>query len=387
MQPRDLQDLSLFLGLAAAVSAVACMWLLLRHLAVTAIFILRPSRMPGTLATGGPRASAWLPRFLSALGCSLALSSPAAAQGHPPASPSRHRGPAADLPWSEPGGFPPPYPLGPTEVSPIPPDAIEPSDTDRASAEAPFGSSATSEDHRSPLPPGSNPNVAPEAATATGSSAAVAGGGGMAGGVGSASGHQEGGPAAEGKERGKPSPVDDTLEDHRDPDSSDRKPYRSHPAVHGSSGIQRAARLFPRAREGSAPPFSPTSPPPIRPDRPRIGNSMERAESMKRHPAGKGLSGDAGSATTGSLQGDRQAPPGSGRSGAGPSSSYPPRSHVVQDGDTLWDIAQEQLGTSDLRRIARQWPRIHRVNRRIIGPDPNLILPGQVLELPEEQLR
>ncbi|HEX2058550.1 MAG TPA: LysM domain-containing protein [Actinomycetota bacterium] len=53
-------------------------------------------------------------------------------------------------------------------------------------------------------------------------------------------------------------------------------------------------------------------------------------------------------------------------------------------GETLWSIAAERLRTDDVRRIARYWPRIHRANREEIGPDPNLIRPGQVLELPPE---
>jgi nucleoid-associated protein YgaU len=56
----------------------------------------------------------------------------------------------------------------------------------------------------------------------------------------------------------------------------------------------------------------------------------------------------------------------------------------VLPGDTLWSIAAERLETGDMRRIARYWPRIHRANREEIGPNPNLIRPGQVLELPPE---
>jgi nucleoid-associated protein YgaU len=58
--------------------------------------------------------------------------------------------------------------------------------------------------------------------------------------------------------------------------------------------------------------------------------------------------------------------------------------HVVASGDTLWDIAAMVLQTNDPVRIARYWPRIHRLNRAVIGRDPNLIVPGQVLELPDE---
>jgi len=59
--------------------------------------------------------------------------------------------------------------------------------------------------------------------------------------------------------------------------------------------------------------------------------------------------------------------------------------YTVRPGDSLWDIAEMKLGTEEARRIARYWPRIHRANRDIIGGDPNLIVPGQVLTLPPER--
>jgi nucleoid-associated protein YgaU len=58
--------------------------------------------------------------------------------------------------------------------------------------------------------------------------------------------------------------------------------------------------------------------------------------------------------------------------------------HVVREGDTLWSIAAVTLRTEDAQRIARYWPRIHRANRTLIGRNPNLIFPGQVLRLPAE---
>lgn len=59
--------------------------------------------------------------------------------------------------------------------------------------------------------------------------------------------------------------------------------------------------------------------------------------------------------------------------------------YTVRPGDSLWDIAEMKLGTVEARRIARYWPRIHRANRAVIGADPNLIVPGQVLTLPPER--
>jgi nucleoid-associated protein YgaU len=57
--------------------------------------------------------------------------------------------------------------------------------------------------------------------------------------------------------------------------------------------------------------------------------------------------------------------------------------YVVREGDSLWSIAEHVLSTDDLRAIARFWPRIHRANRETIGADPSLILPGQVLSIPD----
>jgi nucleoid-associated protein YgaU len=56
--------------------------------------------------------------------------------------------------------------------------------------------------------------------------------------------------------------------------------------------------------------------------------------------------------------------------------------YVVRENDSLWTIAEDLLGADDVRAVARYWPRIHQANRATIGPDPSLIRPGQVLELP-----
>ena len=56
---------------------------------------------------------------------------------------------------------------------------------------------------------------------------------------------------------------------------------------------------------------------------------------------------------------------------------------VVRRGDTLWDLVRSQLGpgASDAE-VAHAWPRWYAANRSTIGPDPGLILPGQVLHAP-----
>jgi LysM repeat protein len=60
---------------------------------------------------------------------------------------------------------------------------------------------------------------------------------------------------------------------------------------------------------------------------------------------------------------------------------------TVEHGNTLWSIAAATLKTKRAGRIAGYWPRIYRANRAVIGPDPNFIMPGQVLALPSSQGR
>ncbi|MDQ0755743.1 LysM peptidoglycan-binding domain-containing protein [Arthrobacter sp. B3I4] len=56
---------------------------------------------------------------------------------------------------------------------------------------------------------------------------------------------------------------------------------------------------------------------------------------------------------------------------------------TVQTGDSLWSICAEALGplASDVD-VALAWPRLYQANRGVIGPDPGLLLPGQVLIIP-----
>lgn len=55
----------------------------------------------------------------------------------------------------------------------------------------------------------------------------------------------------------------------------------------------------------------------------------------------------------------------------------------VRPGDSLWSIAQRQLGArATVVELVDYWHRTYELNRAAIGPDPDLILPGQLLELP-----
>lgn len=56
---------------------------------------------------------------------------------------------------------------------------------------------------------------------------------------------------------------------------------------------------------------------------------------------------------------------------------------VVRRGDTLWDLAARCLGPDATdEEIATEWPRWYAVNRDVVGPDPDHILPGQQLVPP-----
>jgi nucleoid-associated protein YgaU len=57
---------------------------------------------------------------------------------------------------------------------------------------------------------------------------------------------------------------------------------------------------------------------------------------------------------------------------------------VVRRGDTLWDVVRHHLGPDATdAEVAAEWPRWHDANRAVIGADPDLLLPGQVLHAPE----
>jgi len=122
-----------------------------------------------------------------------------------------------------------------------------------------------------------------------------------------------------------------------------------HPAIHRRHA--RVEPLFARVEVNGSVPTA---------RRVRTRNRIDRELSMLRHPSGKSSPGSVDSS---------------------------PARHTVVAGDTLWDIAARTLRTDDLRRIARYWPRLHRTNRAVIGRDPNLLLPGQVLRLPREDDR
>jgi len=60
--------------------------------------------------------------------------------------------------------------------------------------------------------------------------------------------------------------------------------------------------------------------------------------------------------------------------------------YTVVAGDTLWGIARRILDQRGIQatgaEIATAWKAIYATNSDVVGDDPNLILPGQVLTIP-----
>ncbi len=62
------------------------------------------------------------------------------------------------------------------------------------------------------------------------------------------------------------------------------------------------------------------------------------------------------------------------------------RALVVRPGDTLWGLAEHRLpAPATDRQVSDGWHDLYGRNRDVIGPDPDLIRPGQVLRLTKEK--
>ena len=52
------------------------------------------------------------------------------------------------------------------------------------------------------------------------------------------------------------------------------------------------------------------------------------------------------------------------------------KTYTVKSGDSLWKIAQKLYGSGS------QYTKLYNANKGVIGNNPNLIYPGQVLKIP-----
>lgn len=65
-----------------------------------------------------------------------------------------------------------------------------------------------------------------------------------------------------------------------------------------------------------------------------------------------------------------------------PASTARDPSYVVRPGDSLWRITESRLRSHDPAAVAAGVRELHDLNRGVVGDDPDLIQPGQRLELP-----
>lgn len=95
-----------------------------------------------------------------------------------------------------------------------------------------------------------------------------------------------------------------------------------------------------------------------------------------------GLVAGPAHATPGQPHEDRGAPP---VASALPLPERPttPAEVVVRRGDSLWSIAEDDLGGGAAdAAVDTHWRDVYALNRAVIGPDPDLILPAQRLRMP-----
>jgi resuscitation-promoting factor RpfA len=98
----------------------------------------------------------------------------------------------------------------------------------------------------------------------------------------------------------------------------------------------------------------------------------DRGRSSGRPPTGSQGPATRYATDVGSAHGSASAGPGAERDRV-----------VVRPGNCLWLIAARRLGAgASATDVGREWPRWYAANRRVIGGDPNVIHPGQVLDAP-----
>jgi hypothetical protein len=115
-------------------------------------------------------------------------------------------------------------------------------------------------------------------------------------------------------------------------------------------------------------------------------SSAERASSSAERPSAGGDPAPGTEAGHRPASGSRAGRPGSAQVTLPGPQVRPVRTDdvvVVRRGDCLWNLVARQLGpgASDAE-IAAQWPRWYAANRATIGPDPDLLHPGQRLRPP-----
>ncbi|WP_448638583.1 hypothetical protein [Geodermatophilus sp. URMC 63] len=97
--------------------------------------------------------------------------------------------------------------------------------------------------------------------------------------------------------------------------------------------------------------------------------------------SGGGLNGEGGDSSQG---GPSPAQPGGTAEQSPTAPTAQPARHVVQVGESLWTITAQLLGDEvSAQQVLDRWPEVYAANRDLIGPDPDLLRPGQELVLPQ----
>jgi hypothetical protein len=169
----------------------------------------------------------------------------------------------------------------------------------------------------------------------------------------------------------------------------------SAPAATAARGVTATAApdstttTAPDSTTTAAPGFTATISTPIQPSRPASGESAAfhvvgpgwtPSRPVQRPQPSPGLvtGAQGATSTTGTTGGTGTTGTSSARAQRNSSGEV-----VVLRGDTLWDIARSHLGpgASDAE-VAEAWPAWYDANRAVIGDDPDVIRPGQILRQP-----
>ena len=165
---------------------------------------------------------------------------------------------------------------------------------------------------------------------------------------------ETGAEGTEAPERAQESPRSESPADEASPDSSEAPDGAGSP-------------------DGSEASDTPEGPAQDSPDEPPAAGSTPSETGSAQPSAGDDEAAGTGTGTdeaAGDAGGDADAPP--------------PRTVIVQKGDTLWSLTDDVLGPGpdDPALLAEAWPLLHEQNRDVVGEDPDLLVPGQVLTVP-----
>ena len=112
-----------------------------------------------------------------------------------------------------------------------------------------------------------------------------------------------------------------------------------------------------------------------------LGIAVSAGSAAAADPTGTAPSGPAPARLDGLPLPDRPA----GRRRPRPSPTPAPADVTVRPGDTLWSLATAALPDDATdSEVDRTWRAWYAANRRTVGPDPDLLLPGQRLVAPHE---